>query len=772
MVTIDQLKQWDADKLGRVADELHDRRSALTDLSDEVADGRPPASWVGGASVYAEKDHDRLANQLTDQVAELNLVISALDTASSSIRGARSALDDALGRASGAGVTVTSSGQVTDSRTYDDEDERDDAQRVVDEIAHAISDALGKAADADAALAAALGSASSTDVDAGGDLGDQALPDALRGLTTDQQVAWLLAHPDLSDVVVPSLPGPLKEALGTGLSDLLDGQVNDDDYDLDDSQVDRLDTLLDSYGSDPTVASSMYHDLGADGTVATLGSIEAYLHNSGVDPERLHELADDMRHTLSTASNAPGFDARRFGDDLTRYATYQLSDDQRDAYQDRYPSYSGSGASILTYLMQDHSLNGDLAQGVAERLDVLEHADGFMDARTWYSHNGYSPLTDGDHGGWYDDPMAAALGNLGDHPQNAYDFLTEDPGRQDFYFHDRSWEADGFTGVNQLMDGIGTDPDLLRDHPQETTEMVGRFFHGLATNDSFSVDHAQGGSPYLADLLKRYMPSVDEAVHGQAGAQVPFTAPLDREHFGSFEFYPHIAHDDLGPLMDVAVSTDDGATTIAEGIGAYQQTQVNDVAHQLAGDPDNIDYRNELRDVIQRGAGLQGYAEHAVGSVEIADAKEHDARVQAFSDLIGDAAGLVPLPGSGLAGDLLSTAWDHGVDLGTGALTDAYGNQTDAVTATAEHRAEVGATQLRINTFRTLVDAGILHDGDIPEMWRSDQGGIISVDDIPKGQLGIYADSAGDGVNGFVSSFDLEGAYKDQFLKYYGSDGD
>ncbi|WP_028644029.1 DUF6571 family protein [Nocardioides sp. URHA0020] len=771
MVTIDQLKQWDADRLGRVADELHDRRSALTDLADEVTAGRPPNSWVGGASVYAEQDHDRLANQLTDQVAELNMVISAIDTASGAVRGARSMLDDALSRASSNGCTVAADGSVRSTRTFEDDDERDDAQQVVDEIAQAVGDALTKASDADADLAATLSSASGGDVDAAGDLGDQTLPDALRDKTPQEQVDYLLDHPDLATVLMPSLPEPLREELGKGLSDLIDGQVNDDDFDLDQEQVDRLSTLLDAYGGDPVVASSLYEDLGADGTVATLGAIESYLYvGGGGDPDRLHGLADDLRNTLATAGQDPDFDNRTFGEDLARYATYQTDDDQRDAFEDRYPGYNGNGASILTYLMQDHGLDGDLVEGTATELDRFERQLGQDGAQAWYSHSGYSGLTTGDdNGGWYDDPMAAALGNLGDHPENGYHFLTEDPSRQDYYFHDRSWEADGFAGITQLGDGIGTDPDLIADHPRETSELVSRFFHGIATNESFSVDNAEAGSPHLADLMKHYTPAVDEALRNEGESQVG-DHRFSKEYFGSFDHYPTVIHGDLQDLMKVAVSTDEGSTSIAEGIGAYNQTQVNNVAVELAKDPGDPQTINELRDTLQRTAGLQGFAEHAVGDVEIDVAKDHDARVAAFSDLVGDAAGLVPLPGAGIAGDVISTAFDHGVDLGTGALTDAYGNHTDAAEANAETRAGIGATQMKVNAYLTLAEAGVIPEADIPDVWYDDNHQLLSASEIPPQDLSSYGQSAGDGLNNFATNYDLEGAYKNEFITYYGSD--
>lgn len=768
MVTVAQLREWDADRLGRVADELHDRRGSLTDLADEVADGRPPASWVGGASVYAEQDHDRLARQLTDQVAELNLVISAIDTASGAVRSARTMLDDALARAASNGCTVSDDGSVRSTRTYDDEDEQEDAQRVVDEIAQAVGDALQQAVDADIDLAAALWSAQGSDVDASGGLGDQTLPDALRGLSTEEQVDYLLDHPDLADILMPSLPGALKEELGQGLSDLVDSEINNDDWDLDDDTMDRLSTLIDAYGGDSDIASAMYDDLGADGTVATFGTIESYLGNA--DDERLRELAGDLRRTLGVASHDPQFDSRQFGEDLTRYASWQLDDDERGDYEDRYSHISGTqGASVLTYLMGNHSLEGDLVEGVATQLDVWErNEDAFQSAEDWYSRTGYSPLNAGeDWNGWYDDPMAAALGNLGDHPENAYSFFTDDPDRQDFYFQERSWEADGFAGITELAEGLGTDEGLRESHPEEQADIVSRFLHGIAANESFSVDNAEAGSPHLAELLKHYTPSVDNALLFPSDSTSPGIHDIEPVGLGELQDQPRILTGDLDELMQVAVSTEDGATSIAEGIGGYQQSQINSLAQQLAENPGDDDIETRLRGVIENTSALRGFAEYSVGEVEIADAEDKDARVQAFSDLVGQAAGLVPLPGAGIAGEALSFAWDQGVDLGTGALTEAYGSNAEAATATAESRAEVGSTHAKIDAFLALAEAGVIPESEIDDRWFTDSGSLISRSDIPPEELGSYGSSAIADMGSIATDHDISEAYKDAFLSFY-----
>ena len=768
MATVSQVKEWNADHLGRIADELHTRRGALTDLADEVTAGRPPASWVGGASVYAEQDHDQLADRLTDQVAELNLVISALDTASGAVRSARTMLDDALARASSNGCTVSEDGRVESTRTYDDEDELADAQRVVDEIAQAVSDALATAVDADIELSAALWSASGSDVDARGGLGDQTLPDALRGLSTEEQVDYLLDHPDLANVLMPSLPGSLKDELGQGLSDLVDGTVNGDDG-LDGEAAERLSTVLDAYGSDSDIASAMYADLGADGTVASFAALDGSIYVGGGD-ERLSDLADDLRRTLGTASQDPQFDSRRFGEDLTRYATWSLDDDQRDDYEDRYPNASGAnGASVLTYLMGNDHLDGDLVEGVAVGLHDFEQLRGQDQAQAWYGWTGHSPLTaDGEYDGWYDDPMAAALKNLGGHPDNTYSFLTDDPDRQGYLFEERSWEADGFEGVSSMMAGLGTDADLRADHPEQQSELVSRFLHGTAENDSFSVDHAEAGSPHLAELLKHYMPSVDNALLYPSTSDDPGVHDFEAAGLGTLSDQPRILTGDLDELMQVAVSTEDGATSVAEGIGGYQQTQINSLAQQLAEHPGDDGLETRLRGALENSSALRGFAEVSVGEVEIADAEEKDARIQAFSDLIGEAAGLVPLPGSGLAGEALSAVWEQGVDLGTGALTDAYGSNAEAATATAESRAEVGSTYVKIDAFLALAEAGVIPEAEIDDRWFDDSGSLISRSDIAPEDLGSYGSDAIGNMGSIATDHDISEAYKDAFVKYYG----
>src|SRR5690606_26829386 len=112
---------------------------------------------------------------------------------------------------------------------------------------------------------------------------------------------------------------------------------------------------------------------------------------------------------------------------------------------------------------------------------------------------------------------------------------------------------------------------------------------------------------------------------------------------GELEHYPVMFTADLDSLMGVAMSTQEGTQNIAEGIGQYQQTQLNNLSAALAADPDNGALLTQLKGALQHSAALQGFAEYTVGTVEIEGAADRDAQRQAFIDLVSDASSLVPL---------------------------------------------------------------------------------------------------------------------------------
>lgn len=292
----------------------------------------------------------------------------------------------------------------------------------------------------------------------------------------------------------------------------------------------------------------------------------------------------------------------------------------------------------------------------------------------------------------------------------------------------------------------------------------------MTNSEGFNAEDAKAASPHVAELMKFYTPGIDAALHNPDNSGEPGTEPFKLDHFGKMDPYPKFYKGDLENMMKVSMSTQDGMTSIAEGVGAFQQTQINNIAAELAQNPNDTGLRTELRDVLERGGHLQGFAEHAVGEVEIDGAKNSDAQRQAFIDLTSEVAGMVPLPGAEQVGDLGSKVIGYGVgqaiDLGTDAAGEKFASETAAATDNAETRASEGVNRVELNALFALERAGVV---DIPasdETFMKD-GKVIQMSDVPAADVDRYAREAMNYLNEYVTAGDFEGTYKNAFLDYY-----
>jgi hypothetical protein len=582
------------------------------------------------------------------------------------------------------------------------------------------------------------------------------------------------------DVALDSLD-MAKNMLGKELAETL----NDVDYETSEDDLDQLNEILAGQQDDPDVMSEMFKTLGPDGTVGVLGTITSTMGSGAVDAEKLRDLAEHMRTGLATASNSESWQnkplpysssqtyAQMFANDMVRYSTAPLlTDEEQRAFQEKYPNAQGMyGASILTFLMQDKGYSDDFLVSAASTLDTFEqqmHDGDFGDATFWYSHNGYSPLVEKDEL-MYDDPMAAIMQNFAANPSAGLRFFDSED-RQNFYFNDRDWSEDGFKSISMAAEGIATDADNLAKDPELTTTIASSFLHQIADNDGFNPEDAKEGSPYVAELLKFYMPAVDQALRNGEDSGTPRDVKFDLEHFGSFDHYPELFKGDLDSLMQVAMGTDDGMQSIAEGVGSFQQTQLNNAAVSLGLDPEDPGVRTELRDVLERTSALTGFTEYSVGQVEIDEAESRDKQRQAYIDLVSEAAGMVPLPGAEQVGELGSKAldfgWSKAVELGTDAAGEHFASEAEGATDKAETRAEQGSSRVKVNAFLALVDAGVIPRDEVPDIWI-DNGSVISASDIKAEDMSQYTQSAMNGVNEYATNLDLETSYKNDFLSYY-----
>ncbi len=557
----------------------------------------------------------------------------------------------------------------------------------------------------------------------------------------------------------------VQDLLGTELANAVDdlGDVPDEDA------VERLSGLLSNWQHDPEVMAAMYEELGPDGTVGAVSRINYALWMNVMPRETLDTLAEQLRTGLSTASDAPGFPAETFAKDIVRYSTYRLDPDELEAFQDKYDQLAG-GPHVLTYLMQDTTYSDDFLLGAARELDAFEQTDnGFQSATDWYRMASHARMLD--IGDVPDDPMAAIMHNFGANPEAGLTFFTEEPSRQTFYFNDRTWEDDGYAGISHAVEGIGTHEANLENNAEATTGLVSRFLDQVADSEGFNPDDAKPASPHVANLLKFYMPAVDNALLYGDPEGAGTSVSLDVEHLGTFDHYPLIFRNDLDSLMQVAMSTQDGTERIAEGVASYQQTRVNNLSAELALDPDNINLRNELQSVLVDRSTLQAFAEYTVGRVEIDGAASRDAQRQAFLDAVSGATSLVPLPGADAVGDVGSRVIKYGfsesVRLGKGEIADSWTNEAASVADDATTRAEESLRQVKLDTFYSLVESGVISGDDVPDRWLDSRGNLIDQADIPEGELPSYTQSAMNAVNDYVGDSALTGAYKDQFTQYY-----
>ncbi|MTB89248.1 hypothetical protein H9L21_10210 [Aeromicrobium senzhongii] len=600
----------------------------------------------------------------------------------------------------------------------------------------------------------------------------QWIRDHLEDLTTRRDLAILLdteGTGSASYTVTQDTLTSVKEMLGEELAD----SVADLDHESDPEEVARVTAMLDTWNKDGDVMAAMFTELGPDGTVGAMSNISSLMGYGGSgDPDAYAGLAESLRTGLSTASNDPGFPAEQFGRDLVRYSVAPLlTDEEQRAFAENFPM-GMNGANILTYFMQDTNYDDDFLLGAARSLDEFEQLakDGNFPADVWYSHNGHGPLDTGNETGWYDDPMAAIMHNFGENPQAGLTFFTEDADRQTYYFNDREWKADGYGGISHAVEGIGTDATNLKDNAEDTTNLVSQFLDEVANSSGFTPEDAKAASPHIADLLKFYMPAVDTTLRNGANEGDSGSGPLSIDHFGSFEHYPILFKDDLDTLMKVAMGTQDGTQSIAEGVGGYQKTQLNNIAAQLAQNPDDPGLRTELRDILERNASLQGFTEFSVGQVEIDGAADRDAQRQAYIDLVSDAAGMIPMPGADQVGDvgskLIDYGWSQASELGKDAAGNAWTSEAAGATDNAEDRAEAGSNRVKVDSYLSMIESGLIPRDEVPDQWFKN-GRLIELGDIPPEQMGSYTQGAMNGVNEFATNHDLEGAYRESFLKFY-----
>lgn len=765
MVTIAQLKEWRPEKLSSLADTLNGHRQKLTYLQEDIDDGRPPKSWIGGDAENARTEHQKLASDIYDDVAELTAVIEAIDLAQPEIANAKSMLETALSRAKGNGFEVSADGTVSDpDGQYHSRFEAEQAGEVMRGIADDISTALQKATDADSNLAEELSRANKGDIDATSNLtGMGSIEDMLRGMTPDQQVTYLTEHPEKLKGLAHTLPPEVQQKI----ADKIAPDFGDGDVDPKTVQV------MAALEHESPFTKNLYDKVTPDQLQAVVNHLsdDAYPEghvSSDADKKAVQEYKDFL-----TAAGA-GFATYTKG--TGEYAPpSNLVDTWTNAIENGEPGEGSALTLLLKAGGQNESYDKDFIAPLTDKVYDWERS---QDGPVWAPRDRQPGLIDpflttDDHmfsnkGGYIyaSDGMANLLGAMGHSPDGAQQFFSDDSG-----------------GVDQdKMKYLVTERTFSGDHQSDEGNGLGA---ALAAAGIGKDGHTAWNAEFTNDLFKTI---ADKSGTGD-GHFIGIDYPDDKWHI-----WPGM-NDDLGKLAgsyahDVYDIVDSGASeggatnlNISGGdldkvlgeIGRGDKTgletlgtalavegnertdaAIHDWEKQHPGVPHTLAAATEsnlattLQGVGDSNGKVLGHVITEGIKVDVDDDKIAATRAEMTSKAIDVASGFIPGGGDVLgkaAGHLATSAFDVTKDQAIDQLKNAVASAPDATSGQYISDSRGLEDSVKFNMVNQLVQNGyvkdvpdsLLVDGPHGKMLNPDLYDANGVDGI--GSKGQYTDA-------------------------------
>ena len=222
---------------------------------------------------------------------------------------------------------------------------------------------------------------------------------------------------------------------------------------------------------------------------------------------------------------------------------------------------------------------------------------------------------------------------------------------------------------------------------------------------------------------------------------------------------PKFFRGDLASMTGVAMSTEDGMASLAGGVSDYRQTQINALASDLADHPDDINLRTQLQSVMMDDAELRGFTTKIAGDQEISDAHDTDQQRQFWTNLLAEGAKQIPIKPP-----IVGTVVEHGIDLGAGAINNAWANTADGVEDDWEVNATNGVGQMNYEAYASLVEAGVIDD---PPPGFQSHGEMRGWNDIPLNERSDFAARASDEMRSYMPDESLENTYRGRFEDFY-----
>lgn len=614
-----------ADRIEEIAERLEQSRSTAESAAGEVT----AAVWSGEgaqAFVLAQGDIDqparsgcagyvRLATAARDYQAAMQVLQDQGDDIRSRLATAEAERDDLRERLDDARAAALSGGGPTDTGTLDHllilaknrvtdalaslDDLKADRRRLDDETAQRMLDAPGAAAQAWVALAYA---------------GDRSRP-------IDEVVAEVL---DLARAANPSA----------------------EDYAL-------IQQFLALYSGDAAVMAQFYRGLGPAGVTAFMATMS--MENPQYLQSGAGSLAAGLRSGFAVASTTwNDAQAVQWGRGLT------------DAIADADPSQTDDIRCVSTFLLGATGLNPQVALGAFGRIEELRVHDPAMFDRV--APDG-PPWTNADiegaqfrfrtfTGGMLSedgDLMGTIFRQLTQVPQLAREGFTDDTAI-DYWFGDRNWAGDGFSGPAALVDAIVNDPATL---VLRSTDPEGSQWADTVAFASLAAERLGGNVAYtagnmsdraslsVAKMLGAFMPEItgDIGIGADQGAR-------------TLEWQVKAIVN--GDLVDVPAFTCNkgnlyrllGVATVSVPAAAYYQARVGEYANStlsyLTG-PNHPDI-DTAKSIANGLGGAFGMA-YGLGAQEAArHAESISAEHREMLDRIAAIAGTIPGVETGRAG--------------------------------------------------------------------------------------------------------------------------
>ncbi|WZH54342.1 MAG: hypothetical protein PIR53_10205 [Nocardioides alkalitolerans] len=675
---------WRPDVLAAAADALAAARTQLAALEGDVEAARPPRTWQGAAAEAARAQFRVLDADYLDHVAEVTVVVAALDEAATTIQRALRDIDTALAAVRGRGWSVVIVGDAVTCTPppASDGDLLTPLERpAITELTTQITDAIAAARDADAALAAALASVANGEVDTTAQSAPRAaLPPELRALSTADLLELALDDPGAVAPYAEFLTTAQREAITARLTseNLAVAQLGAEPVtEADGERVLRIAGATAAFAADPGIATGVLEQLGPEGFLDAQLTAQPWSTSLGDvtagDPVGAHQNA--MRELLARGDALDPV----WADRLVAHAgatTYGAPDG----------SAGVNGLQVLGPLLagEGHAPHLLTAAGGA----ILDHERAVLVANGGEPHpwapDGSTWRTDyGDGRGTGADPLVGVLDGVAHTPEAATsfvldlappegagtDFATYDGSELAYLLKDRSWpdESGGsLVGHEALRDTLAAavTPDAgyapgPGDDPRSPGTRAAEAIVGVAGSD---VDHvgsltaplAEGYAAVLATHVNDVFGVYNPLAEASPAAAIPgwYDPPWGHADFAT------AALDNLLPAIG---GHPEAGAMLAQQTRAYAETGLLTTlqgAEHLDADgwEDRVEharltYVEELGTV--RGHLSDGYAAAAAANQEASDA---DANERGFFEALEHGTGYALTIG---AGEVVNTATER-----------------------------------------------------------------------------------------------------------------